>query len=142
MPADDVRRHATSLPQDPIPQNVRSFIHDYIESVVQVEVLLLLYARPGRDFTSADVAAELRIEPSGAEAQLADLSGRGILAKAPAGSYRWAPRSAEAESAVAGLARAYGDRRVSVIGLIYAKPAGQLQSFADAFRIRKDKDHG
>jgi hypothetical protein len=131
------------LAQDQVPQNVRGFLHDQIDSVVQVEVLLMLYARPGRDFAAADVASELRIEPAGAEAQLASLRGRGILANGAAGAYRWAPRSAELEAAVAGLAREYAERRVTVIGLIYAKPSDQLRSFADAFRIRKDKDpHG
>ena len=131
------------MAQDQIPPNVRTFINDHIESVVQVEVLLLLHARPGRDFAAADVAAELRIEPAGAEAQLASLGGRGILAQTAPASYRWAPASAALESAVAGLAQAYADRRVTVIGMIYAKPSDQLRSFADAFRIRKDKDdHG
>ena len=122
-----------------IPANVRRFLHDQIESVVQVEVLLLLYAEPARAFCGADVVAALRVEPAWAAAQLSDLCGRGILAEAGPGSYRFAPRTAEVADAVAGLARAYADRRVTVIGLIYAKPSEPLRSFADAFRLRKDK---
>jgi hypothetical protein len=133
------------LAQEEIPPNVRAFLNDHVESVVQVEVLLLLYAEPARAFAPADVVSALRIEPAWAEAQLSNLVARGMLAEAggaAAGSYRWAPRTSEIEAAVAGLARAYADRRVTVIGLIYAKPADPLRSFADAFRIRRDKDHG
>jgi hypothetical protein len=130
------------LAQDQIPPNVRSFLNDHVESVVQLEVLLLVYASPGRDFATADVVEALRIEPAWAEAQLSAMCARGILVRAAAGSYRWDPATPELESAVGGLARAYADRRVSVIGLIYAKPSDQLRSFADAFRIKKDKDHG
>jgi hypothetical protein len=130
------------LAQEEIPPNVRAFLNDHVESVVQVEVLLLLYAEPARDFSPADVVSALRIEGAWAEAQLSNLCARGMLAAGGAGSYRWAPRTAEIDAAVAGLARAYADRRVTVIGLIYAKPSDPLRSFADAFRIRKDKDHG
>lgn len=122
-----------------IPANVRSFVHDHVESVVQVEVLLLLQAEPGRAFCGADVVAALRVEPAWARAQLSELAARGILVEAAPGAYRFAPRTAEIEAAVAGLARAYADRRVTVIGLIYAKPSEPLRSFADAFRLRKDQ---
>jgi hypothetical protein len=129
------------LAQEEIPSNVRAFLNDHVESVVQVEVLLLLYAEPARAFSTADVVSALRIEPAWAEAQLSNLCARGMLAANGDGDYHWAPRTAEIEAAVAGLARAYADRRVTVIGLIYAKPApgDPLRSFADAFRIRKDK---
>jgi hypothetical protein len=129
------------LAQEEIPSNVRAFLNDHVESVVQVEVLLLLYAEPARAFSTADVVSALRIEPAWAEAQLSNLCTRGMLAANGDGAYHWAPRTAEIDAAVAGLARAYADRRVTVIGLIYAKPAPSdpLRSFADAFRIRKDK---
>jgi hypothetical protein len=126
--------------QDEIPSNVRRFLNDHVESVVQVEALLLLHARPDEAFGRADVAAALKVEPAWAEAQLSNLRDRGILSEVAAGSYRWAPATPEIGAAVAGLARAYADRRVTVIGLIYAKPSEPLRSFADAFRIRKDKD--
>ena len=40
--------------------------------------------------------------------------------------------------AVAGLAREYAARRVTVIGLIFSKPVDKIRSFADAFRLRRD----
>jgi hypothetical protein len=40
------------------------------------------------------------------------------------------------------LARAYAERRVNVIALIFSKPATSLRHFADAFRLRKDRSDG
>ena len=127
------------MTHDEIPPNVRSFLNDHVESVVQVEVLLLLYGEPERAFAGADVVAALRVEPAWADAQLSNLRERGMLSEVGAGAYRWSPRTPEIGEAVAGLARAYADRRVTVIGMIYAKPSEPLRSFADAFRLRKDR---
>jgi hypothetical protein len=43
------------------------------------------------------------------------------------------------DAAVAQLAKDYAERRVSVITLIFSKPVDKLRTFADAFRLRKDK---
>jgi hypothetical protein len=127
-----------------IAQEVQAFIADHIESVVQLEVLLLLHANPQRIFSAADIATELRIDPAWAGEQLVNLCSRGILAcTSPAqGLYRYGPRIPEMDRAITGLAQAYADRRVTVIGLIFSKPVDKIRSFADAFRLRKDKPPG
>ena len=124
-----------------IAAHVRAFIAERVDSVAQLEVLLLLHARPDRGWTARDVAAELRIDPNWAERQLAELPRR-ALAAASGESYRYAPATAELADAVAGLAKAYAERRVTVINLIFSRPADTLRSFADAFRLRKDKPDG
>jgi hypothetical protein len=124
-----------------IPKDVRALLIEHIDSVVQAEILLLLHAAAGRSFTAAEVGNELRIDAAGAEAQLTHLQARGLLrAGGGAGQFAYGPRTAQLDAAVAGLARAYADRRVSVISLIYSKPTDQLRSFADAFKLRRDED--
>jgi hypothetical protein len=132
------------LSNDEIAQDVRKFLHDHIESVVQLEVLLLLHANPAADFAAADVARELRIDGAYADAQLVNLTVRGMLRPIGAAAYRYAPGTPELDASIAGLARAYADRRVSVIGLVYSKPppTDPVRSFADAFRLRKEKGDG
>jgi hypothetical protein len=136
---------------DAIPDHVRSFILAHVDSVVQLEILLLLHTRAQRQWTAAQVAAELRIDPAWSSNELARLAAAGLLATAlPAApappsaaadvAYGYAPRSAELDAAVQGLAREYALRRVTVIGLIFSKPVDKIRSFADAFRIRKDRD--
>jgi hypothetical protein len=46
------------------------------------------------------------------------------------------------DRAIAGLAQAYTDRRVSVITLIFSKPVDKLRSFTDAFKLRRDDPRG
>jgi predicted ArsR family transcriptional regulator len=135
--------------EDAIPDEVKAFIAAHIESVLQLEILLLLHGRAPRQWTAAELAQELRIDAAWASNQLAGLADAGVLgvsaAAAPEATgpaYRYEPRSQEMDRAVAGLAREYEARRVTIIGLIFSKPIDKLRSFADAFRIRKDKTDG
>jgi len=125
-----------------IPQEVRAFIADHIDSVLQLELLLLLHKKRDLDFGAAEVVAELRIDPAWAATQLDDFCARGILtcAEGPPRRYRYAPKSAELDAAITRLDQAYSDRRVSVISLIFSKPTDKLRSFADSFRVRKEKN--
>lgn len=124
-----------------ISQAVRALIVERIDSVVQLELLLLLQASPERAWTAAEVAQELRIEPSWATGQLGELAARGLLAPAPdaPGAYRYAPHPPELDATVVQLSKDYAERRVTVITLIFSKPVDKLRTFADAFRLRKDK---
>ena len=135
------------MAEDAIPDEVKAFIAAHIESVLQLEVLLLLHAQAPRQFTAAELAQELRIDAAWVSVQLASLADAGVLtAAAPAPGAapqsRYEPRAADLDRAVAGLAREYAARRVTVIGLIFSKPVDKIRSFADAFRLRKDKPDG
>jgi len=126
-----------------LPPALRAFIVDSIGSVVQLEALLLL-RRSGSEWTLEALRRELRIERDGAAAQLDALVSAGLAAASAGGepAYRYAPASAERRRLVDELAAAYEDRRVTVIGVIYSKPADTIRTFADAFRLRKDEDDG
>jgi predicted ArsR family transcriptional regulator len=132
------------LSEQDLPQDVRALIHDHIDSVAQLEVLLLLYGDTSRTWTAEDLARELRIDPRAAEQQLDLLCARGLLtcSDAPPRVYQYVSRPGALDNAVGGLQRAYADRRVTVIGAIYSKPTDPLRRFADAFRIRKDPENG
>lgn len=124
-----------------ISQDVRALIFERIDSVVHLELLLLLQADPGRAWTAEEVAQQLRIEPSWAIGQLGELASRGLLAPtadAP-DAYRYAPHPPELDAIVVQLSKDYAERRVTVITLIFSKPVDKLRTFADAFRLRKDK---
>jgi hypothetical protein len=107
---------------------------------MQLEVLLLIASQPQRAWTASDLAELLRIDPAWVDSQLRAMAVGGLVAghADPAPGFSFAPRSAELSQAVDELAKTYADRRVTVIGLIFAKPMDKIRSFADAFRIRKD----
>jgi predicted ArsR family transcriptional regulator len=125
---------------DAISQRVRFFITDHVDSVGQLEVLLLTQRDAQKEWTAEEVSQELRTNPSWAKEQLADLCAHGLLASREPDHpiYRFDPKSQEMREIVSELANAYSVRRMTVISLIYNKPTTKLQVFADAFKFRKD----
>lgn len=119
-----------------VPVVVRQFLASEIESVTQLEVLLLARAAPDKDWTALDVGRALTIDQTLAESWLVDLAARGLVAERGA-AYHFAPPSLEVELAIDALAESYARYRVTVIGLIFSKPSEQVQSLADAFRLRR-----
>ncbi len=123
------------------PENVRQFIADYIDSVAELEVLLLLKGTSERSWSADDVGVSLCTSGEMAGTQLADLSARGLLhtqAEIPP-RYQYGPRTKELAHLVSMLDEIYQQRRVSVITMIYSKPVDKVRTFADSFRLRKDK---
>jgi hypothetical protein len=127
-----------------IPPRVQRFISTHIDSIEKLEVLLLMRARADREWTARDVSQELRITELSASARLEDLTARQLLEPregSPA-TYRFNPASAADAQDVSELQATYSTRRVSVISFIFSKPLDRVRGFADAFRIKRDKDDG
>lgn len=125
---------------------VKQFISTYIDSIEKLEVLLLLRARTERTWDAESVSRELRITEASATRRLADLARHG-LAEVDASTpprYRFAPARPEDAEGTERLAEAYAERRVSVISYIFSRPLETVRGFADAFRLKRDKDddHG
>lgn len=125
-----------------LPPRVQRLITEHIDSIEKLEVLLLLRARAEHPWSAEAVSRELRISEASATRRLRDLAERGLLeadaASPPA--YRYAPARSDDDADVAELARAYAERRVSVISFIFSRPLDTVRGFADAFRIKRDKD--
>jgi hypothetical protein len=128
--------------------DVRALLLETIDSIAQLETLLLLHRDETGAWDAVRVATELRVEPRGAEAQLAALAARGLLRPEGEGSarrWRYGPATSALARAVDALAVAYAERRVSVVEFLYSKPAppvDKLRVFADAFRLREDDGDG
>ncbi|MGH8727381.1 MAG: hypothetical protein ACREV9_04310 [Burkholderiales bacterium] len=123
-----------------ITKEVGDFLTRHIDSVAQLEVLLLLYNNGHRQWTPRDVASELRIASDWAAERMKELHANGLLAEESESSYRYAPKSEKLKSVVKAVAQTYAERRVAVIDFIYAKPLSNLRVFAESFRIRKKDD--
>ncbi len=123
------------------PEDVRQFIVENINSVEQLEVLLLLREHRDEFWAPEGVGKALCTAPAAALLRLTDLRGCRLVAPKEGGEqlYRYEPGTPERDALVGRLAAAYKERRVSVINLIYSKPHSHVQAFADAFKLRKDK---
>lgn len=120
-----------------IPRHVERFIGRYIVSVEQLEILLLLRRNAEKDWSPEEVARELATSSDSAVVRLSDLREAGLVA-AVGRQFRYEPSSNDLRQAVDDLADSYGRRRVTVIGLIFAKPPDAIRSFAEAFRLKEE----
>jgi hypothetical protein len=124
-----------------IPEDIAQFIIDNIESVAQLEALLLLRSNPEKGWSVRDLAARLYISDEQTAGVLLVLNAQNIVipVEKEISLYRYQPRSAELKSMLDRLADIYAKHLVPVTNLIHSKPKSRIQEFADAFRLRKDK---
>ena len=123
-----------------LPEDVHHFLNQNIESVEQLEVLLLLWRTPERGWTTDGVATAVYSHPSSVVRRLAMLLGQGLLREREPGCYQYAPHTADLHETVTRLDQVYRERRVAVITLIASKPIENVRAFSDAFRIRRKKE--
>lgn len=119
-----------------LPAALRAFIERHVTSAVQVEVLLLLH-RERRGWNAATVGKELRIYAHHSQELLSRLAKIGLL-REDAGTYHYAPRTAELAARVDDLAELYPSFRVPIVALIYAQASRSMRDFSDAFRLRDE----
>jgi DNA-binding MarR family transcriptional regulator len=126
---------------DEFPARIAQFIDQHIESLAQLEALLLLRKQPERAWDIAEIAKSLYITAEMASSLLADMERRGWAQTAPGAPLRYCYRSqgGEADQLIDELASIYHERRVAVISQIYSKPLNKVQTFADAFRLRREE---
>jgi hypothetical protein len=124
-----------------IPEPVRRLL-DRLDSIAQLELLLLLHRTAPDEWTAPDLARELRIDASWAASKLDRLAQRGLAAGDGSGRYAFAPATPELGKAVEALAACYAEHRVTLVALLYAQPHERIRVFADSFRIRKEEDDG
>ena len=123
------------------PADVRAFIATHISSIAQLEMLLLLRSDPNKQWDVDEISKALYATAEMSAGQLANLQACGLLAvsESAATRYQYWPSSPELDRVVGKLAELYRDRRVSVITVLYSEPVNKVQTFADAFKLRKDK---
>ena len=126
------------------PGDVLNFVAENIRSVAQLETLLLLRAENCRQWSASEVSRALYTTAGMSAAHLAEFEAQGLVTSSSSADngqqhYCYRPRTAHLERLVNLLADMYQQRRVSVITLIYCEPTDRVRSFADAFRLRKEK---
>lgn len=120
-----------------IPEDLRDFILGHIDSIAQLEALLLLRRNPDETWTTATTARRLYISESEAIGALQHLCASGLLSCSD-DYYSFTGQSDEGREMVDRLADAYARHLIPVTNLIHGKPR-RLREFSDAFKIRKDR---
>lgn len=126
------------VPSKDIPPPVKQLVLALIDSIPELETLLLLREHAERSWSAAEVGQRVYVSHAVAAHVLSELETRGFLAATEA-SYRYAPTTAELRNTVDDLADAYAHHLVEVTRMIHAKPSASVRQFADAFVLKKDK---
>jgi len=123
-----------------IPDDIRQFILQTIDSIAQWEGLLLLRDHPQERWDAPALAKNLYVSESDAAALLRQLANQGFLTVIQPGStvhFQYQP-AAELERITTRTAEFYKKGLIPVTNLIHSKSKNRIQEFADAFKIRKD----
>jgi hypothetical protein len=118
-----------------------AFIQKTIPAVDAAEILLVLYEQPDAWWHPGEVARKLQPAASISDAEAARyleiFHTRGLLAMDLDRGYQYRPASEILAAHVRTLAQAYNERPVTLIRMIYALRDLKIQSFADAFKLRR-----
>jgi Mn-dependent DtxR family transcriptional regulator len=124
-------------PGDPsLPEPVRELILRRIDSVAELEALLLLFNEPQRPWEVSAVARRLYIGEAQATAALRHLHSRG-LARAQDDRWRFEPDEPALTDVVRALSELYTQRLVVITALIHGKTGRGIEEFARAFVLRR-----
>ena len=123
-----------------VPANVLRFLEKNIDTVPQLETLLMMSETPDRRWLIADVASRNYITEQRASDTLNALLRRGLvsLEESPL-AFRFNPATDEIRAAVADLARYYQRSLSRITEFIHAKPSASIKEFARAFDLKKDR---
>jgi hypothetical protein len=118
------------------------FLRATAPTVDAAELLLLLQREPERWWTAAEAAAALLPVASLSEADAARyfgiFQGSGLLAVGPDKRVQYRPGWDALAGHVRTLAQAYSERPVTLIRVIYALRDSSIQSFAEAFKLKRN----
>ena len=126
--------------QDPIPEEVKRFLNQYINSIAELEIILILRMHRDQSWSSSSVADRIYSSEEVTARLLARLTNSGfITADGPSEApFQYRPRHQELARMLDQLAEVYAKYLVPVSELVHKKSRRNIEGLAQAFRIRKE----
>lgn len=123
----------------PLPDDVRRFVLTSVPSVPYIETLLLLRSEASSTWTAAQLARRIYVSEAQAAGLLAALEASGLAPQVPdcPNAYRYRP-PAEMEELLSRVAMHYASNLLAITDLIHSGLGRRANTFAEAFRWRKD----
>jgi hypothetical protein len=118
-----------------IPQDAEDFILRNVDSIAEMETLVLLHRERGKSWESTSLAKRLYITVADAQEVLEKLAARRLLIKT-GDTYLYSPSTSEA-APMSLITALYAEQLIAITGLIHSKSRSRVQQFADAFKIKK-----
>lgn len=124
---------------EPFPKDVQQFLQTFITSTDQLEILRVLGDEPNREWVDPELAKQVQITPETIRSRLHELKQLGFIRCRSNGDRlicQYGPQTVELEKKLQQLLVLYRQRPVTMIRMIYERPANALRNFADAFRLK------
>lgn len=99
-----------------LPENVERFLADYIGTVDQLEILLLLHADAARSWSAREIGAEMRRPEESTAVRLELMREQGLVER-DQDRFRYTPGGHDAD--VESVRQSYTTRRPAVIAAIF-----------------------
>jgi len=121
---------------------VYRFIMQEMDSVSQLEGLLLVWHNRPRPWTVPDLAQRLYVNAEVAREILFDLTRKQLISMLPGPpeTYHYESKSVEQDQLMASVDATYRREIVRVSTMIHSKPSPAVRDFARAFRFTKEKE--
>lgn len=121
-----------------IQPELMEFVRTSIRSVWTLELLLMIWRTSPAPWTAARLVQELRASELIVSDALASLQAAGLVLAEEGATFRYAPAAPHLDRLVAQLEQLYRERPMAVTKAIFGSPNDKLQTFADAFRLKKE----
>ena len=124
-----------------IPARVLQFLAERIDTVPQLEALLLLWENPQRPWSEEDLAARIYVSRQVAATILQALQRQQFVAAepAPAVGYRYNPQWDASGEVMPEVAATYRRHLVPLATFIHSRASTAVREFARAFDLKKDR---
>ena len=127
------------MEREELPEDVVRFIDDYVDTVPQLEALLLIWETAPRPWSAAPLAARVYVPPDEARRILQHLERARLVVADPAGGDGFVFAADHPESAlIVHVARVYRSQLVRVAAMIHSKGSPAVREFARAFKIKRE----
>lgn len=124
-----------------IPARVLQFLAERIDSVPQLEALLLLWENPQRQWSEEELAARIYVSRPVAATILQALQRQQLATAEPAssGKYRYNPQWDTSGEIMPEVAATYRRHLVPIATFIHSRASTAVREFARAFDLKKDR---
>jgi hypothetical protein len=124
----------------PISPRVLKFIAEKVDTVAELETLLILSDDDHRPWSAHEIAARLYTQPANALRALESLSRRELItSEGTPSQFRFSPAHSDDRKAFAEVADAYRRNLVAITTFIHSKASTSVKEFARAFDLKKDQ---
>jgi hypothetical protein len=124
-----------------IPPRVLQFIAERIDTVPQLEALLLLWENPQRQWSEEELAARIYVARQVAATIMQALQRQQLVTAEPASTvrYRYNPQWDPSGEVMPEVAATYRRHLVPIATFIHSRASTAVREFARAFDLKKDR---